>query len=106
SPLKRRKQCTAIDVAADYSPTCCAWIINDRIDSRRNRRRCWRRSRRRVSRVLNKTLAVSPSVILAAARIRQLLYVDFFPRVLAAVADKHATVRAIKAVAKWIAQSQ
>jgi hypothetical protein len=55
---------------------------------------------------LNKALAVSPSVILASARIRRWLYVDFFPRVLTDVTDKHATVRAIKAVAKWIAQSQ
>src|SRR5882762_10517801 len=71
--LERGKLRAAINVTADDRPAGRARIINNRVDPWRIRRRCGRRCRRWVSRVLNKAFAISPTIIFATAGIRRLL---------------------------------
>src|SRR5205814_5875642 len=102
--LQRLKLRTAIDVTANYRPPRGARIIKNGIDPTPIRRGS--RRRRGISRVLNETFAVAPSIILAATGIGRLLNINFFARALADVADEHAAGHSIEAVAIRISQTE
>src|SRR5207244_584169 len=95
-----------INVTANDSASGRAWIVKNWVDPRRIRRRCGRRRRRRVSRILNESFAISPTIIFATAGIGRLLNINLLARVLSDIADKHPTVCAVETVAVRIAQTE
>src|SRR5205814_8901862 len=98
------KLLAAINVTADDCLSGRVRVINNRIDSWRIRRRCWRRGG--VRGILNKTFAVAPSIILASTGIGPLLNINFFTRVLTTVANKHPAIRPIETIAERIPQTK
>src|SRR5207302_10559717 len=104
--LERGKHRAAINVTADDRASDAVRIIKNGIDPWRIRRRGWHRRRRWISRILNESFPVSPTVIFAPAGIGRLLNVNFFAGVLADVADKQPAGRAIETVPEGIAQTE
>src|SRR4030095_10052449 len=71
----------AIDVAANHDLPGAVWIIE------RGIKRIWRHRIIRVSRILDRTFPHTPTPVLASARIRGELHVDFFAPGLADFGD-------------------